>query len=302
MIDVAVDDGVATLSGVVGSAAERSKARNLAWVAGVTDVEADELEVRRWARDEDLRTDKYVDVSDAAAHTALKDALLYDPRTTSYEITAQIDDGVATLRGSVDSLLAKRAAAQVARNTVGIRHVNNRIKVNPLPTREDGEIAEDVTAALERNPYVGRHEVTVAVTEGVAHLYGTVDSFYEKAQADDAAGAVAGVLEVDNNLDVADVTDSYIYDPYVDDWYIYGYDWYDYEYPAAMETDAEILDDIEDQLFWSPFVDSDDVNVSVEDGVATLTGEVDSWSEFEAARENAFEGGATWVKNYVTVE
>lgn len=36
-------------------------------------------------------------------------------------------------------------------------------------------------------------------------------------------------------------------------------------------------------------------NVSVEDGVATLTGAVDSWTEYNAARENAFQGGAVTV-------
>jgi osmotically-inducible protein OsmY len=44
-------------------------------------------------------------------------------------------------------------------------------------------------------------------------------------------------------------------------------------------------------LWWSPFVDSDDVNVTVDDGVVTLTGAVDSWSEYNAAANNAYEGG-----------
>ncbi len=33
-----------------------------------------------------------------------------------------------------------------------------------------------------------------------------------------------------------------------------------------------------------------------------LEGEVDSWSEFSSATENAYEGGAAWVINNITVE
>jgi osmotically-inducible protein OsmY len=55
-------------------------------------------------------------------------------------------------------------------------------------------------------------------------------------------------------------------------------------------------------LFWSPFVDSDDVTVSVEAGVATLTGSVDSLGEYNAARENAFEGGAITVINKLELD
>ena len=48
-------------------------------------------------------------------------------------------------------------------------------------------------------------------------------------------------------------------------------------------------------------MDGDDIVVTVEDGKATLTGNVDSWSEYSAATENAYEGGATWVDNELDV-
>lgn len=41
--------------------------------------------------------------------------------------------------------------------------------------------------------------------------------------------------------------------------------------------------------------------MTVKDGVATLEGTVDSWSEREAATENAYEGGARTVKNFLMV-
>jgi len=39
----------------------------------------------------------------------------------------------------------------------------------------------------------------------------------------------------------------------------------------------------------------------VDDGKATLTGQVDSWSEYDAAAQNALEGGAVVVDNELTI-
>jgi osmotically-inducible protein OsmY len=75
------------------------------------------------------------------------------------------------------------------------------------------------------------------------------------------------------------------------------FDWYYFEPEVTMKRDGEIKEEIKDELFWSPFVDADQVFVRVEEGVATLTGTVDSWTEYNAATENAYEGGATKVNN-----
>jgi osmotically-inducible protein OsmY len=129
-----------------------------------------------------------------------------------------------------------------------------------------------------------------------------VSTYYEKAEAENEAASVLGVSDVSNQINVVDITEPMTYDPYVDDEYLYEYTWYDYAPAGAIETDWDIRDEINDEMWWSPYVDSDEVTVSVEDGVATLTGTVDSWMEYDAARENAFEGGATGVVNRLTVE
>lgn len=82
----------------------------------------------------------------------------------------------------------------------------------------------------------------------------------------------------------------------------FDYDWYGYQPGLIPRSDAEIRADIKDQLAWSPFVDAERIIVTVEDGVATLTGSVVSWAAMDAATENAFEGGATWVRNRLEVE
>lgn len=303
LIDVSVEDGEVSLTGTVGSAAEKSRAITDAWVANVTGVDAEMLNVELWARDPAMREGKYTDLSDAAIRSALVQALARDPRVYSFNIRPEVEGGVVTLRGKVDNLKARRAAAEVARSTVGVYSVDNRIRVrtNAEAARSDEEIEADIRTALARDPFVDRFEITVDSIGGVAALAGTVDSYYEKSQADEVASRIDGVVTVDNNLMVTDELNPYAYDPYVDDTYVYDYGWYDYQPAYTFETDAEILDDIQGEMFWSPFVDGDEVTVMVENGVATLTGTVDSWSEYQAARENAYEGGATWVDNNLNV-
>jgi osmotically-inducible protein OsmY len=301
LIQVRVSGGKVTLSGTVGSAVEKSRAVGDAWVAGVREIDAKDLEVARWARDEDLRRTKYVVKSDEEIGDAVEDALLHDPRVLSFHVMAEVDGGVATLRGTVDNLKSKRAAFQDARNTVGVLRVRNRIKVRPGEALSDSEIAENVRDAVSRDPYVEKHEVSVEVYDGVAHLYGIVDSYFEKGQADDAASRAKGVIDVRNHLGVDFSDRPLTYEPYVDDYYPYIYDWYDYEPDHAFLKDVRIRNQIKNEIWWSPFVDSSDVYVAVKDGVATLTGTVDSFVEMDAAVENAYEGGASWVDNDLEV-
>lgn len=311
LIDVQVKDGKVTLTGTVGSAAEKRQARYDAWVAGVKSVDDSGLKVERWARDEDLRKNKYVIKSSDEIQNAIKDALLLDPRVLSFNVTPDVVGSNVTLRGMVDNLKAKRAAEQVARNTVGVTYVTNRLKVKPSGTLTDDTIAKNVRDAILRDPFVERYEIGVSVQNGTVYLTGTVDSNFEKVHADDVASRINGVKDVRNYLDV-DYTGPVVYAPYVWDGYYFsfgypyyhGYAWYWYDYDPyyTVKTDAEIKDDIQDELWWSPFVDEDEVNVGVKAGVATLTGEVDTWSERNAAVDNAYEGGAIRVINKLTVE
>jgi osmotically-inducible protein OsmY len=299
---VSVDDGAVTLAGTVGSSAEKREARYDAWVAGVNEVDVSGLEVGRWARDEDLRKDKYLTRSDSAVADAVEDAMLYDPRLSAFDIGVAVDDGVVTLGGQVDNVTARRVAAENARNTVGVWRVKNRIQVR---TNEltDAKIKQNVLDALERDPDIRQYDIGVGVIGGEVFLSGTVDDYFDKARADDLAATAVGVSEVNNNIVVEDAGQAWTHDPYVDEYDLEGYDWQAAEEDlTTRKNDWEIYEDIRDELWWSPFVDSDEVAVSIEDGVATLTGTVDTWSEREAAQENAIEGGAIAVDNDLSVD
>lgn len=302
LIDVQVEEGQVELSGIVGSAAEKRRALIDAHVSGVESVEGSGLEVKYWARKEDLRKDKYVAASDEEVRKAVQDTLLYDPRVNSLNVTSRVDEGVVTLRGVVDNIKEKRFAKRDALNTVGVVSVKNRLRVRPEGPFTDREVERKANAAITRDPYLETYEITVDVTGGTAKLYGSVDSYFEKVQAEDVISGVEGVRMVDNKLTVDYDRRPFLYDPYVDDQPLTDYDWYRPEPLFPRESDVEIEEEIEDELWWSPFVNEDDVEVVVNNGRAELTGEVDSWSEYSAAARNAYEGGATWVDNDLQVD
>ena len=302
LIELAVEDGRVRLSGIVGSAAEKRRAMIDAHVTGVESVDASDLDVKLWARDEDLRKDKYVAVSDEEVRNAVEDALLYDPRVVGLNVTTRVDDGVVTLRGIVNNLKEKRAAAGDARNTVGVLGVKNRLRVRPGRPIDPVALERKAGDAVSRDPYLEPHEISVEVTGGTATLYGSVDSYYEKARAEDVVSRIEGIRTVENKLTVDYDLRTFVHDPYLDDLDPPDFRWYRPEPLSPGAGDAEIRAEIEDELWWSPFVDEDDVEVTVINGRAKLTGEVDSWSEYGAAARNAYEGGAVWVDNRLAVE
>jgi osmotically-inducible protein OsmY len=273
---VEVEDGKVMLRGKVGSAAEKSRAFGDALVAGVTTVDSSELGVDWSLRDKMRKRREYLPTSDDEIKKAIEHAFLYDPRVSSYDIHVLVNDGVATLSGVVGSLKSKRAAEEDTESTVGVWRVKNYLRVRPTAQPSDEVIEERVNAAFSHDPYLSRQEIAVSVRNGKACLYGTVESSFERTHAGEAASNVTGVVEIKNNLRA------------------YG-TW-------RRKTDWEIKEDIESELFWSPFVDSDTVHVSVEDGVATLTGTVDTLRERGAAADNAYDGGAKEVYNYLNVK
>lgn len=301
-IDVAVNDGVVKLTGVIGSAHEKREALADSWVAGVDDVNASGLSVEAWATDQNKRKSQAREVTASQIRGALRRAMELDPRIDDELITIDVSDAnIVTLRGTADNLQSKRQAEMVALRTLGVAAVTNRIKVRLDRTPKDRDIESALEQAFLRNPIVESFEIDPRVVSGVVYLRGTVDSFFEKSEADDVAARTKGVKEVRNRLNVDNSAGPPIYDGYVYGWYPHTTWWYDYTPAVTTKSDAEIKREIEDELWWSPFVDSDAITVTVENGVATLEGEVNSWSDQRIAIKNAFEGGATQVTDELEI-
>jgi osmotically-inducible protein OsmY len=54
-----------------------------------------------------------------------------------------------------------------------------------------------------------------------------------------------------------------------------------------MKTDVELRNDVQDELKWTPGLNSTAIGVAVKDGVVMLTGYVDSWLEKQSAERAA---------------
>lgn len=278
LIDVRVEDGIVSLRGTVGSAAERSRAIQDAWVAGVERVRAEQLQVEWWARDRFRRdgSDPLRMKSDQAIREAVEDALLRDPRVLSYEPRIEVENGIVILRGTVESLQAKRAAVEDARNTAGVWRVRDYLKVRRDEPADDAQIEKRAREALLWDPYVQHDEVSVTVRDGVVYLSGSVGSSFIKQHAEDVVADIDGVVAVENDL-VAHAA-------------------------RAHKADWELRQDIERQLTWDPYVYADNVSVSVEGGVARLEGEVMDWRAYNAALDCAHRAGAREVISDLSVE
>ena len=304
LVQVEVNEGKARLIGTVGSAAEKRRAQELArQVPGVKIVYIEQIEVQRWARDDAMREGKYGEKADEDVHSAVRNALSADPRIKPDDVTVFVDRGMVALRGEVDTLKAKRKAEDIARNINGVWRVTNRLEVvqQEEGAATDSDLGRRVREALNRQPYLGEEDINISASNGEITLEGAVETYFRKEKADDVASRIPEVEEIVNRLEVKDQEKAPTYSDYVDDWTPYDFDWAGPTTQNTFLSDAEIRRNVTNELWWSPFVDNDDVDISVDNGQVVLTGTVDTWAEQEAAEQNAFEGGATSVINNLEV-
>ena len=275
LIQVEVNDGNVVLTGLVGSAAEYRAARRDAWVNGTESVNTDMLEIKWEITDDMQRHEKDIGLTDDEIGEAIETAFAYDPRVSLFDITVSVNGNVATLAGTVNNLKSRMAAEDDARNTVGVRRVRNHIRVRPEVIPGNQELETRVVDALARDPYVDIFDIDVAALNGKVALQGEVHTSFEKQHAEDVVQKVQGVVEIENMLE--------------------------YQHVWTRKSDIEISQDVEDRLYWHPFINSKQIEIEVDSGVVTLEGKVDSWLEYSAAEEEAYEAGAKDVRNKLLI-
>jgi osmotically-inducible protein OsmY len=189
-IGVAVDDGVVTLTGRVGSFSERSRAeRAVERVAGVRGI-ANEIEVKS----EYERTD--ADIAKAAV-----DALKWNVMVPSDKVAVKVDRGWVTLTGEVRWDFQRRAAENAIRHLAGIRGITNRVLVRPKV--EPDAVKRKIEEAFKRDAILDALHVTVEVEGSEVVLRGEVRSWTERREAEEAAWSAPGVMTVRNEITVS---------------------------------------------------------------------------------------------------
>jgi len=190
---------------------------------------------------------------DASLKDAVQRELRADPHVDEAEIGVAVEHRVVTLTGRVGSEVEKEAAQRAAHRAPGVLDVANDIQVKvPFALgRTDTDLAWYVRDALARDGRIPAERIQCTVYDGVVTLEGTVDSRRTCADAERVVRRIAGVRRVDDRLVVR---------------------------PTAVDVGA-IHRVIETALERRVAREADRIRVTVDDGIVTLEGRVDSLVE-----------------------
>ena len=147
-----------------------------------------------------------------------------------------------------------------------------------MQMKDDNQLQRDVMAELNWQPSVVAAHIGVTAKKGVVTLSGHVDNFWSKWEAESAARRVQGVTAVAEEIEV--------------------------QLPSAhRRSDDEIAAAIVDRLGWNVTIPKNAIQVKVEKGFVTLTGELDwHYQKDIAETEIRHLGGVVGVANRITLK
>lgn len=191
-IGVAVDQNVVTLTGHVGSYAQKlaalSAVRRVKGVHGI----ADEIEVRPASE---------AKTSDDEIASRAINVLSWDSVVSDEGIQVTVRNGLVTLTGKVHWYYQKSSAERDVRNLSGVRSVVNNIEVEPHAKADN--VKKKIEAALKRHAEIEAKDVRVTVRDDdEVLLEGKVRNWDEKFAVENAAWSAPGVKNVRDRLTI----------------------------------------------------------------------------------------------------
>jgi osmotically-inducible protein OsmY len=188
-IAVSVKDGVVALAGFVRRFIDKYEAE---WAAkrvqGVIGI-ANDIQVR--LPDADQRPDPEI------ARDAVVSIKLQLPEAWE-NIKVVVRDAWVTLEGHVEWQYQREAAERAVRPIKGVKGITNIIRIEPKVAAS--EVKRKIEAAFKRSAELDARRITVEVVGNEVILRGTVRSWSEYAEAERAAWATPGVVNVTNEL------------------------------------------------------------------------------------------------------
>jgi osmotically-inducible protein OsmY len=188
-IGVAVDAGVVTLRGNVASYTEKLTAERVTLAVYGVKAVANDLAVH--ISDILKRTDTEI------AHAAVN-AIGWHSLIPKDRITVTVTNGWLELHGTVDWQYQRDAAVRAVRNLTGVTGLTNKVAVKSRVKASD--VRTQIEAAFRRSAEVDARRINVAASDGTVILTGNVHSWAERRQAERAAWAAPGVIQVDDRL------------------------------------------------------------------------------------------------------
>ena len=211
--------------------------------------------------------------ADVRVRNAVMRQLEWDPKFDASEVGVAAKNGTVTLTGYVDTYVGKLAAERAAKRVAGVRAVANDIDVRLALERQDVDIAQDATRALELRSTVPEG-VQASVHNSHITLTGRVSWLFQKQDAEKAVRAIRGLRSVRNHITVT---------------------------PPSVARDVHRR--IIGALHQNADVDARHITVTVSGTTALLTGTVETWTQRDAAERAAANApGIAYVDNRIAVE
>jgi len=206
------------------------------------------------------------------------DELFWDNRIDASQINVSVENGVVTLTGEVPAYSVLSIAKSAVFNIEGVSDVIDNLVVRyaaPPGIPTDSEIKTRAENILNWDPTIDEDSLDVSVHDGVVTLEGTVEGYWKKWQVKDRVSGIRGILGIEEKLAVV---------------------------PSRRITDEIIARDIIKSMDRDLLVETENVTVEVENGVAKLFGEVPGWLSRRAAETDAsYTSGVIDVRNELRV-
>ncbi|MHB8920612.1 MAG: BON domain-containing protein [Halothiobacillus sp.] len=228
-------------------------------------------------------------ITDVRQETQIWTTYALSPYLRASDLKVSVQNGKATLTGTVDESVNKDLATQIALGVEGIKDVDNQIvvKADYVPpaqstARSYGEAIDDasITSAIKAkllwSKYASGLTTEVETKAGKVTLKGTATSKSAKDTAQNLAMNTRGVVSVDNQLVIKSGKPSM-----------------GEQAKTAMNdagkaiSDAWITTKVNSTFLYSSNIHSGDISVSTKNGVVSLTGKTRSGAERALAIELA---------------
>lgn len=228
--------------------------------------------------------------SDLWAKASLTTTYTLNRQLNPFKIETEVDNGVATLTGTVDSAVERDLAEELAMGVDGITKVDNKLKIVPdedykedmrddtakersfMRKVEDANLTAKVKSQLLWNSSVEGLGIDVDTMNGKVTLKGHVETKAESDLAEQIAMNTDGVMGVDNKLTVTgkemDAGDKVAKKA---------------DKVGEEVSDGWIATKVKSALIYNRGVDGTDIDVDVKNGVVTLHGKVDTQYEADKA-------------------
>lgn len=202
--------------------------------------------------------------------------LEWDPSINASHVGVAAADGVVTLTGHLNTFAEKYAIERAVQRVQGVKAIALEldVKLEPGHKRSDSEIANAVESALQWHALVPADRIQVKVEKGWVTLKGQVDWEYQRRNAEKAVRPLTGVVGLSNAIALK---------------------------PSV--TPAKVADRIRDALARHAEREAKHIEVMVSGSAVTLRGNVDSWTERNAAFGAAWSApGVSSVVNEIRVQ